>query len=382
MSHYKITCLIGRVVLLSFGIFIVMAWFACNGPNATGPQPAQGCRLTVIAAAGGEIVAPAKSVIEVNKGASATLSARAQSGYAFMRWSVFGDSAAVTYQNAANATVIVNGTDTVRAEFIAAASLSGHPDLSGFTTENGLDFLRFKGSWTKLPDFSSIAQDSAGPVDTFGTASLSHSSLNFGALLSGYLSIPLDGSYTFYLTSSDGSALFLNDSLVLSNDGIHAAARQDSIALPLTTGFYRIEVRYFNGGSAPFLNVSYACPDIGIEKISIPRDALYRADTRPVVRINVTQPLGGETFRLGDTIHIRWTYKNPRGQVYALISPDNGKHYDNISINAFPGNVTAYDWQIPLGADSLITHTAVIRVEEYFPNTVKGVSKIFSIVGR
>jgi hypothetical protein len=209
-----------------------------------------------------------------------------------------------------------------------------------------------------------------------------HGAQNFGAMLSGYLSIPLDGSYTFYLASSDGSALYLNDSLVLSNDGVHSIPAEDSVTVALTHGFYLIGVRYFDAASTPFLSVGYACPDIGIDKMTIPKDALYRADTRPAVRITVTQPAGGETFRLGATIHVRWNYKNSRGQVYALISVDNGKHFDNISINAFPGNVTAYDWQIPLGADSLMTQTAFIRVEEYPPFTEKGVSKAFSIVGR
>jgi hypothetical protein len=288
----------------------------------------------------------------------------------------------VTYQNAANATVTVNGNDTVRAEFLTVPALPGNMDLSSIPTENGLDFLRYNGSWTKLPDFSSMTQDSAGPADTFGTASLSRGPLNFGAVLSGYLTIPLDGSYTFYLTSSDGSELLLNDSLVLSNDGIHAAPAQDSVTVALTTGFYLIGVRYFDVSSTPFLNVSYACPDIGIDKMTIPKDALYRADTKPPVKITVTQPAGGETFRLGDTIHVRWNYTNPRGQVWVELSVDNGKRFDNISVNAFPGNAVSYDWLIPPAADSLITHTALIRVEEYAPFTVKGVSKEFSIVAR
>jgi hypothetical protein len=363
--------------LLSLQAFIATAWLACNGHNPAGPV--QGYRLTVIATVGGEIITPAQSTIEVSKGAPASVSAKAHHGYTFARWTIFGDNATVTYQNAANAVVTVNGNDTVRAEFLAVPTLPGTMDLSTIPTENGVNFLRYKGSWTKLPDFSSIAQDSAGPADAFGTASLSRGSLNFGAVLSGYLTIPLDGSYTFYLTSSDGSALYLNDSLLLSNDGIHGAPTQDSVTVALTTGFYLIEARYFDAASAPFLNVSYACTDIGIDKMTIPKDALYRADTRPAVKITVTEPVGGETFRLGDTVHVRWTYKNPRGQVYALISPDNGKHFDLISNNAFPGNVTAYDWQIPVGADSLITQTALIRIAEYPPYTVTGVSKAFSI---
>jgi hypothetical protein len=366
--------------LLSLQVFIATAWLACNGHNPAGPV--QGCRLTVIAGAGGEIIAPAQSVIEVSKGASAMVSARPQRGYTFARWTVFGDSATVVYQNAAAAEVTLIGDDTVRAEFLAVPALPGTMDLSSIPTENGVNFLSYTGSWTELPDFPALAPDTAGPVDTLSVATVPHGAQNFGAMLSGYLSIPLDGSYTFYLASSDGSALYLNDSLVLSNDGVHSIPAEDSVTVALTHGFYLIGVRYFDAASTPFLSVGYACPDIGIDKMTIPKDALYRADTRPAVRITVTQPAGGETFRLGDTIHVRWNYKNSRGQVYALISVDNGKHFDNISINAFPGNVTAYDWQIPLGADSLMTQTAFIRVEEYPPFTEKGVSKAFSIVGR
>ena len=363
---------------------VVTGWLACDGNNPAGSVP--GCRFMVIAGAGGEIIAPAKSVTEVTKGATASLSARANPGYAFARWTVFSDSAVVTYQNVARAMATVNGTDTVRAEFVAVPALSGHVDLSGFPTENGLNFLRFKRPWSTLPDFSSLTPDSAGPVDTFGISSFLHGNGNFGAILSGYLSIPLDGSYIFYLSSSDsgsgGSSLFLNDSLVLSNDGIRSAPREDSVTLPLTTGFYYIEARCFGEGAAPFLNVSYACPDVGIDKIPIPRDALYRADTRPVSRIFVTRPAGGETFRLGDTIHVQWTYKNPRGQTVAQISADNGKSYLNITNNAFPGTVSSYDWVIPIGADSLITRTAVIRLKEYPPFDANGVSRVFSIVAR
>lgn len=366
--------------VLSVLALVATGWLACDGNNPAGSVP--GCHLTVIAGAGGEIIAPEKSVIEAEKGASIPLYARAKAGHAFARWTVFSDSAVVTYQNAARATVTVNGADTVRAEFVAVPALSGHVDLSGFPTENGLDFLRFKGSWTKIPDFSSLSPDSAGPVDTFGVISLLHGTGNFGAVLSGYLSIPLDGSYIFYLSSSDGSALVLNDSLVLSNDGIHSAPREDSVTLSLTTGLYCIEVHYFDGGSAPFLNVSYACPDVGIDKIPIPKDALYRADTRPVSRIFVTRPAGGETFRLGDTIHVQWTYKNSRGQTVAQISADNGKSYSNITNNAFPGTASSYDWVIPIGADSLITRTAVIRLKEYPPFEANGVSRVFSIVAR
>jgi len=379
MSQYNITCLIGKVVLLSFGIFIATAWLTCNGNNPAGPVQAM-YHLTVMAGQGGKVRAPVQSVVVVNKGASVNISAGADRGWAFARWTVSGDNAAVTYQNSATAAVTLNGNDTVTAQFVQVPALPDPIDLSAIPTENGVNFARYAGSWSKLPDFSTLFAQASGPGDSLGLYMSPGQANGFGLDVSGYLAIALDGNYTFYAASSDGSSLYLNDSAVLVSDGIHATPKEDSVTVALSQGVYLIGVHYFAGPSVPYLRVAYACVDIGIEKTAIPKDALLRADTRPPVKITVTRPAGGETFRLGDTIHARWNYKNPRGQVYAQLSVDNGKRFKNISIKAFQGDASSYDWQIPLGADSLITQTALIRVEEYPPFTVKGVSKLFAII--
>ncbi|MBN1128688.1 MAG: hypothetical protein JXA71_06860 [Chitinispirillaceae bacterium] len=382
MTPYRITSLPGRCLLPFFGIVISIVGLACNGKNSAGPAETR-FQLTVIAGAGGSIVAPVQASQAVEDGAATTISARADRGYAFARWVVLGDNASVSYVNSPDAEVTLGGgNDTVRAEFIAVPALPGHIDISAMPRENGVNFLRYSGSWTTLPDFAALAPDSAGPADSLAVTALPHGTGGFGAVLNGYLSIPIDGSYSFFLTSSDGSALYLNDSLMLSNDGVHAAPSADSVMVPLTQGDYLIGVRYFNATSSPFLNVSYACPDIGIDRMTIPKDALQRCDTRPVAKITINRPAGGETFRLGDTVHVQWTYKNSRGQTVAQISADNGKTFSNICDSAFAGTISSYDWLIPPGADYLITQTAVIRVKEYPPFDATGVSKVFSIAAR
>jgi hypothetical protein len=383
MSTYKILSQIGRSIILSFGTFILITLLACNGDDPVGPEQETRYQLTVIAGTGGKIIAPVQSNQAVLKGAVTTVSARADHGYVFARWVVLGDNATVTYINAPDAKVTLsNGSDTVRAEFIAVPALPGTIDISNIPTENGVDYMHYKGSWSLLPDFTALVADTAGTADSLSVTALPQGSQGFGALLSGYLTVPIDGDYTLYLTSSDGSALYLNDSLILSNNGVHATPAQDSVKVPLKQGAYLIGVKYFNAMSTPFLNVSYACPDNGIEKMTIPKDALRRCDTRPVVKITVDKPAGGETFRIGDTIHVKWTYKNSRGQVFVQISVNGGKKYFNICNSAFPGTVSSYDWQIPLGADSLISQTAVIRVKEYPPFDANGISNNFSIIAR
>ena len=54
------------------------------------------------------------------------------------------------------------------------------------------------------------------------------------------------GRYRFSLLSDDGAKLYLNDKVVIDNDGVHDA-RAISGAATLTRGVYEIKVEYFQG---------------------------------------------------------------------------------------------------------------------------------------
>jgi hypothetical protein len=357
-------------VTLSSGSATVQAVFAATASSRN--------QLTVIALTGGTIVAPSSSTIPVDSVTSTAIAAQANAGYSFARWISSTGNASVAYSNASHTSVkLASGDDTLSAQFIPVPALPNNVDVTLFQRENGANFSYYIGTWAALPDFSTLTPDSSGPCDSMDVVAIAHQAHNFGAVFTGYLNIPIDGDYTFYLASSDGSALLLNDSMILNNDGIHAAAREDSAVVSITQGTYVIEVRYFNASSSAFLNVSYSS-SVGIPKTTLLAGALVRAYTGPVARLYVTQPAGGETYHLGDVIHAQWTYKNPRAQVFASISVDGGKTFQNISLLAFPTAVSSYDWQIPADS-SYVTQLAYIKVEEYPPYTAFAVSKAFTI---
>jgi hypothetical protein len=354
---------------------------ACNGKTSPVGPTTTTYQLTLTAGTGGTIVTPASSTASVASGVATAIKAHANAGYSFARWVVVGENATVTYLNSASTTAkLASGSDTIHAEFISMPALPAQIDISAFQKEQGANFSYFKGTWTTLPDFSSLTPDSSGPCDETDISLIPHPSNNFGVVFNGYLNIPIDGNYTFYLKSSDGSTLLLNDSVIINNDGIHLSPEEDSGTVSLTQGYYLIAVKYFNASSSPLLAVSYSCPDIGIEKTTITKDILSRPYTGPVPKITISKPVGGESFHLGDTLHVQWIYKNPRGQVFVSLSADSGKSYQNICAAAIPGNVNSYNWQIPLGADSLMTKFGLIMVEEYPPFNLHGISKRFSIV--
>jgi outer membrane protein OmpA-like peptidoglycan-associated protein len=68
----------------------------------------------------------------------------------------------------------------------------------------------------------------------------------FSLTYQGTIYIPATGRYGFRLSSDDGSQLFLDDSPVIDNDGVHAM-RDKSAAVTLKQGNHAFRLRYFQG---------------------------------------------------------------------------------------------------------------------------------------
>ena len=62
----------------------------------------------------------------------------------------------------------------------------------------------------------------------------------------GTMMVPQDGKYNFKLTSDDGSKLYIDDKLLIDNDGTHATQSKEG-SVQLTRGVHSIRVPYFQG---------------------------------------------------------------------------------------------------------------------------------------
>ncbi|MCW8129317.1 MAG: hypothetical protein KIS92_02945 [Planctomycetota bacterium] len=74
------------------------------------------------------------------------------------------------------------------------------------------------------------------------------------ALFSGYVKIPEDGAYTFFVESDDGARLYIDGELAVDNDGRHPM-KEASKRLDLKAGLHRVWVEYFNAEPPMGLNV-------------------------------------------------------------------------------------------------------------------------------
>jgi len=90
----------------------------------------------------------------------------------------------------------------------------------------------------------------------------------------GLLKIKHQGRYTFFLSSDDGSKLFINGEQIINNWGAHAVRKKEQTVF-LKPGFYHIYVKYFDQGGGAVMSLKWR--DTEGRKTSIPPDQLYHA---------------------------------------------------------------------------------------------------------
>jgi hexosaminidase len=80
---------------------------------------------------------------------------------------------------------------------------------------------------------------------------------SFGIAYKGYIDIPADGIYSFYLTADDGAVLKIGPTMVVDNDGNHSAQeRSGQIALKM--GLHPFALDFIEGGGGFTLKLQYS----------------------------------------------------------------------------------------------------------------------------
>jgi|GEM_PF-3545693 len=112
-----------------------------------------------------------------------------------------------------------------------------------------------------LPNFSSMIPAMSGIKETIISPQIEQAE-RYGLKYSGYIDIPSDGAYNFYLDSDDGSKLYIDGELVVDNDGSHASILKSGY-IGLKAGLHELEVIYFQGVGGKTLDVSWRQYDGG-----------------------------------------------------------------------------------------------------------------------
>jgi len=142
---------------------------------------------------------------------------------------------------------------SVQAKFTKAVPLPAQKIAS---PAGGLQYAYFEGDWNSLPDFKMLKPIAEGGAQNFDISQRKKPEY-FGIEYTGYIQIPEADVYAFTLTSDDGSRLYIGDTLVTDNDGLHSSQEKRGM-IALTAGLHPVRVTYFNKTGGMELQVSYA----------------------------------------------------------------------------------------------------------------------------
>ena len=131
-----------------------------------------------------------------------------------------------------------------------------HPETSyGGATQPGLAFRIFPGEWTELPNLAALNAAFKGQAP--GLQDSAQGYTHYAVAWDGFLEVPADGGYTFYLTARDGARLLI-DGMEVAKTGppfaqvcgsLGNAVRYAVGALGLRAGRHVFRVEGLNSGS-------------------------------------------------------------------------------------------------------------------------------------
>jgi hypothetical protein len=132
--------------------------------------------------------------------------------------------------------------------------------------QNGIMWNLYEGAFIKLPNFEELKSNVNGKVFQFSLDNIDVPKNNFALQFHSFIQIDKDGEYLFYTSSNDGSNLYIDDILVVDNDGEHGP-KQLSGTIYLKKGRHLIRVEYFQSGGSKTLLVYFSSDEINYQPI-------------------------------------------------------------------------------------------------------------------
>ena len=185
-------------------------------------------------------------------------------------------------------------------------------------------YYTYTGSWSSIPDLSALASVKRGIVNNI-TLAPATSATNYAFSFQGYIHISQSGSYTFYTNSDDGSNLYINNSKLVNNDGLHGAKEVSATYTFDQPGWYPFRLDYYQEGGDAVLTASWnKTGSSGFSKSLIPDSAFSeKVDIGGVPPLYPTS-LSAHAISY-DSINLHWTDNsaNESGfEVYRAIKAD------------------------------------------------------------
>jgi alpha-L-fucosidase len=134
----------------------------------------------------------------------------------------------------------------------------------------GLHFTCVEGEFAVLPDFDLVVAAADSVTSRFELTGRARED-RFACRWRGFVEVPADGAYRFFVRSDDGSRLWIGETLIVDNDGLHSS-REEAGVIALAAGRHPLTVAMFEATGGFDLEVSWSGP--GLSKQPVPAAAL------------------------------------------------------------------------------------------------------------
>lgn len=145
------------------------------------------------------------------------------------------------------------------------------PAVAREAAGNGIEWKAYEGDYPWVPDLATLAPAASGTADLPDLGKRTRDN-DIGMFFTGYLDIPRDGDYTFYLTADTGALLRIHDATVIDADYGYIGGQERSGNVRLQKGLHPFRLYYARRKTGhPSLSFSWSGP--GLEREAVPATA-------------------------------------------------------------------------------------------------------------
>ena len=250
------------------------------------------------------------------------------------------------------------GTQGILAEFFDNEGISFNTASMPSLIDRVPDHVRLESSL----QYSSSSQAYPGLDTRFQN--------NWGARFSGLIDVPETGNWTFYLTSDDGSELWLDGQSLVTNYGSHGMVERSQHG-QFDAGKHDFKIEFFQGGGPHGLQLSWSGPNQS--KAFIPATAFSLADNYIPSANNLIHHWdfeeGSGSFTQ-DSVNssANFTLKNMNSTNWRTCTDGSCLWYDGVDdslevdVDDWVGNFTVSQW-VWANTTTLPTYASVFAVD-------------------
>ncbi len=209
------------------------------------------------------------------------------------------------YQEAVVTVSDEKGGTATASQFINVGNQPIYDPVATGATTGGLNYDYYEQAFTSIPDFEQLLPVATGTVATVTIGPRLRND-DFAFSYRGFISVPSDDVYTFYLRNEDGASLTVAGQVLINNDGIKSSADEASASIALNAGLHPIAVAFFHRTGSEELALDWRSNATGNVRGPVPEGALRQSDFTGNLApaVSVTAPAAAAEFPLGDPIPI------------------------------------------------------------------------------